>query len=315
MTRVLITGATGFVGTALCPLLEEAGFDVIRAVRKPVGSENEFVIGDLSTKTDWSVALKNVDCVVHLAARVHVMDDTALDPLAVFRAINRDATKALAEKAAEAGVKTFIYLSSVKAAGEMSGEAPLRESDSPRPQNDPYGQSKLEAEQALQEIADRTGMSVRSIRPPLVYGPGVKGNFLSLLKICSKRIPLPLGAIKNKRSLVFLGNLTDAILACIKADPSGFKTYYVSDGTPVSTPELIRAVGKALGATPLLLPIPEALLSLAGALTGKKTAVSRLTGSLEIESSLIEQDLGWKPPYSFDQGLAETARWFKGRNR
>lgn len=314
MTRVLVTGATGFIGKALCQLLEENAFDVTRAVRKPTGQGKEFVISDLSPETDWTVALENVDFIVHLAARVHVMDDMAQDPLAVFRSVNRDATQNLAEQAAAAGVKRFIYLSSIKATGETSGDAPLVEGTKTLAQDDPYGQSKLEAEQTLQKIAENSDMTVCVIRPPLVYGPGVKGNFLALLKVVRRRLPLPLGSIKNRRSLVYLGNLIHAILASLVTEISGFKVYHISDGPPVSTPSLIKAIGKAFGTPPLLLPVPASWLLFLGASVGKKKAISRLVGSLEVDSRLIERELNWKPSYSLDEGLAETIRWFKSEN-
>jgi len=311
--KILVTGATGFVGQALCRRLEEDGYSVIKAVRSTTGNGTEIVVGDLTDKTDWSDTLKNVTTVIHLAARVHIMEDASADPLAAFRAVNRDATKHLAEQAAETGVKRFIYLSSVKAAGEESFDRPLKETDPAQPL-DPYGQSKREAEQVLQAIAEETSMAVTVLRPPLVYGPGVKGNFLTLLKVCRKTLPLPLGAIDNRRSLVFLDNLVDAIARAATVGKSGFSLYYVADEQPVSTPELIRAVGTALGKPPRLLPIPAPLLSLLGRMTGKSAAVSRLTGSLEVDTGLIRQELGWTPPYSLEQGLTKTAVWFLAKN-
>ena len=311
--KILVTGATGFVGQALCRRLQADGHSVVKAVRSATGDDNQAVIGDLGDKTDWSGALKNVTAVIHLAARVHVMVDTATDPLATFRRFNRDATKLLAEQAAENGVKRFIYLSSVKAAGEESLNRPLKETDPPRPL-DPYGQSKREAEEALQTIAEKTSMAVTVLRPPLVYGPGVKGNFLTLLNVCRKTLPLPLAAINNRRSLVFLDNLVDAIARAASVGKSGFSLYYVADEQAVSTPELIRAVGTALGKPSRLLPVPASILSLLGRLTGKTAAVSRLTGSLEVDTGLIRQELDWTPPYTLAQGLGQTAAWFLAKN-
>jgi len=311
--KILVTGATGFVGQALCQRLEEDGHSVIKAVRSATGDGNEVVVGSLTDQTDWSDALKNVTTVIHLAARVHVMEDTATDPLAAFRAVNRDATKHLAEQAAKNGITRFIYLSSVKAAGEESFGQPLKETDPAQPL-DPYGQSKREAEQVLQAIAENTPMAVTVLRPPLVYGPGVKGNFFTLLKVCRKALPLPLGAIDNRRSLVFLDNLVDAIVRTASDGKSGFSLYYVADEHPVSTPELINAVGTVLGKPPRLLPIPAPFLSLLGRMTGKSAAVSRLTGSLEVDTGLIRQELGWTPPYSLEHGLTKTAVWFLAKN-
>jgi len=311
MTRVLITGANGFVGKALCDHLAAKGYDLVRAVRQSGG---DISVGDLSDKTDWRQALEGVESVVHLAARVHVMDDRADDPLALFRAVNRDVTQNLAEQARDAGVKRLVYLSSVKAAGEANDAEALKESDLATPQ-DPYGQSKLEAEQALHKIAESSTMAVTVLRPPLVYGPGVKGNFLTLLKICKKGLPLPLGGLKNRRSLVYLENLVDAIRAALEAETPDCAVYFVSDGPPVSTPELIRLLSKTLGTSPLLLPVPASLLTLLAKIVGKGAMASRLTGSLEVDCRLIETELGWRPPFTTNQGLAATAAWYRGENR
>jgi len=302
--RVLVTGATGFVGRSLCEQLKASGRRVIPAVRRAAGMPNEVVVGDIGPSTGWRVALAGCDAVVHLAARVHLMDDKASDPLAEFRVVNTEGTLNLARQAAQAGVKRFVFVSSIKVNGEGRDE-PYRETDAPVPE-DAYALSKWEAEQGLHRIAQETGMEVVILRPPLVYGPGVKANFQRLLHTVARGWPLPLGAIRNRRSLLYLGNFVDAIRLCVEHPAAAGQTFLLDDGEAVSTPELIRAVAEAMGRPAHLLAVPVRVLELAGALLGRRTAVARLTGSLFADTSLIRSRLSWSPPYSMAEGLAVT---------
>ena len=302
--RVLVTGATGFVGSALCGQLRAAGHTVIAAVRRSSGLPDEVAIGEMSSSTNWRTGLAGCDTVIHLAARVHVMNDTAQDPLALYRATNTEATLNLARQAAQAGVKRFVFISTVKVNGEGRGAA-YRETDVPAPE-DAYAISKWEAEQGLQRIARETGLEVVILRPPLVYGPGVKANFLRLMKTIQRGWPLPLGAIHNRRSLLYLGNFVDAIRLCVEHPAAAGQTFLLDDGQAVSTPELIRAVARAMGRPPRLLAVPVGVLAFVGALLGKRAAVTRLTGSLHVDGSAIRSRLGWTPPYSMEAGLAAT---------
>lgn len=309
--RILVTGANGFVGRALCSRLSELGWAVRASVRRNVAAlgENVMAVGNIDSHTDWSSALADIEYVVHLAARVHVMRETAADPLAEFRRVNVAGTRELARSAAQAGVKRLLFLSTIKVNGEETRCRPFCEADTPRPE-DAYGISKWEAEQALHEIARDTGLEVVILRPPLVYGPGVKGNFLSLLAAVAKGIPLPLGAIKNHRSLVYVGNLVDAILRCLTHPTAAGETFLVSDGEPLSTPTLVHGLAAALGRPARLLPVPPRLLELAAYMLGKGDSIQRLTRSLELDTSKIRKTVGWTPAYSMAEGLAETMAWY-----
>jgi nucleoside-diphosphate-sugar epimerase len=258
--------------------------------------------------TGWNHALAGVDTIIHLAARVHIMDDPEADPLIEFRRVNVEGTAQLAREAAKAGVKRLVFISSIKVNGEETS-TPYT-SDSPPHPSDPYGISKWEAEQALRKIEAESGLEVVVVRPTLVYGPGVKANFLKMMKIISSGIPLPLASIKNKRSLIHVGNLVDALVTCASHPAAAGHTYLVSDGEDASTPELIRRTAKALGVPAWLLPFPVSLMRLAGKLTGRRGAVNRLTGSLTVDSSKIRRELGWVPPFTMEEGLLETAAWF-----
>lgn len=302
--KVLVTGATGFVGRALCSDLDAHGFEVVPAVRSKGGLPREAVVGNLDASTDWRAALGGCNAVVHLAARVHVMDDKAPDPLALYRATNTDASLNLARQAARAGVKRFVFISSIKVNGE-GRDAPYRETDAPAPE-DAYAVSKWEAEQGLWQIAQETGLEVVVLRPPLVYGPGVKANFRRLLDTVARGWPLPLGAIENRRSLLYLGNFVDAIRVCVEHPAAAGQTFLIDDGQPVSTPELIRALARSMGHPARLLAVPVGVLEFAAALLGKRAAVSRLRGALYVDSSAIRTRLGWTPPFSMQQGLELT---------
>jgi len=312
--RVLVTGATGFVGEFLCPLLAKRGHQVTAAVRNIPdtaikGAVRTVAVGDIGPDTDWSRAVCDIDAIIHLAARTHVMNDRSADPEALYHAVNVDGTMRLAQAAADHGVQRFVYLSSVKALAERSGVRALSESISPAPE-DVYGRTKLKAEKALLDMVPGTGMRVTILRLPLIYGPGAKANLLSLIKACDRRLPLPLGLIKNKRSLIYLGNLADAMIRVLEADGLSGELFLVSDGDAISTPELVRRISRALGKSPRLIPIPVLILRLAGVLTGKSDVIDRLTGSLEIDDSKIRQRLGWTPPFNMLQGLEQTAAWF-----
>lgn len=311
---ILVTGATGFVGSALVRqlLIDEVSAAVKVAVRRTdiswPKSVHPIQVANLTPKTDWTAALRNVDQVVHLAARVHVMIDKSADPLAEFRLVNVEATINLARQAAATGVRRFVYLSSIKVNGEFTEpEHRFTADDKPSPE-DPYGVSKFEAEQALRQIASETGMEVVIIRPPLVYGPGVKANFQSMMDWLARGVPLPLAAVtENRRSLVALDNLVDLIVTCLHHPAVTNQTFMVSDGEDLSTAELIRRLGKAQGTPARLFYMPVAALKLGATLIGKQNIYQRLCGSLQVDISKTKQLLGWVPPISVDEGLRRAA--------
>ena len=291
---LLITGANGFVGRAVCQLAQTRGFNIRTITRSPhpeLPGQN-IVSGELSARTDWQSVLANREVVIHLAARVHVMQEQATDPLAEFRAANVDTTLQLARAAAQQGIRRFIYVSSIKVNGEatLPGQ-PFRESDTPAPQ-DAYAISKWEAEQGLQTIAQATGLEIVILRPPLIYGPGVKGNFERLARIASW--PLPLASIHNQRDLLDVNNMADAILLCARHPAAANQTFLVCDGQPISTSELICRLAKENGKSCRLWAFPPALLQLAARIAGKQAVMDRLAGSLELDCGKIRQTLGWK---------------------
>ncbi len=308
-TSVLITGATGFIGGALLGALK--GRTVRRALRRSTTPTHpgDTVVGTIGPDTDWGAALAGMDCVVHLAARTHVTSEDSADPLAAYRRINVEATRSLAQQATAVGVRRFVFLSSIKVNGDATLEHPFTEADMPQPQ-DAYGISKCEAEEVLRDIASRSKMELVILRPPLVFGPGVKGNFLRLLQLIHRGRPLPLASVRNRRSLLHVANLADAIATCVEAPAAAGKTYLVSDSTDVSTPELIRKLAAGMGHAARLLPCPVVLLELGAALSGQRDAVARLTGSLQVDASLLRNTLGWQPRIPLDQGLIDTARWY-----
>lgn len=312
--NILVTGGSGFVGGPTCRRLIAAGHQVVAAVRRddaflPLEVEARR-IGPLGPDTDWRSALKGCDAVVHLAARAHVMRDRAADPLALFRRVNRDGAVRLAEQAVQAGVGRFVFVSSVKVNGEVTAPGrPFRSDDPPAPV-DAYGLSKAEAEAALAGIATRTGLSLAILRPPLVHGPGAKGNLAVLMAALERGLPLPLGAIDNRRSLVGVDNLADALAFLVSTPAQG--RFLVRDGEDVSTPELIRRLGRLLGRSACLPPVPVALLRLAGGMLGRGGAVARLTGSLQVDDAPLRA-LGWAPPVGLDDGLAAMAAAHAGR--
>lgn len=315
VVSVLVTGATGFVGSALISrLITDGRFSVNAAVRDVMADFPPAVTVhhgmELSAGSDWSACLHDVDCVVHAAARVHVMHDSAADPLAEFRKVNVAGTMALAKQAAAAGVGRFIFVSSIKVNGESTEPGkPFVESDQPAPR-DPYGISKFEAEQGLISLGRETGMAVVIIRPPLVYGPGVKGNFLTMLRWLARAYPLPLGGIANRRSLVSVYNLIDLIITCISHPGAANQIFLAGDGEDLSTTDLLRRLARALGKPARLLPVPRWLLAGVGAALGRREMMSRLYGSLQIDIAKSANLLGWSPPFGVDEGLMATARDF-----
>jgi nucleoside-diphosphate-sugar epimerase len=314
---VLVTGANGFVGRALCTEAVRCGLHVRGAVRSvcelPVGAEPA-IVGAIGSETSWADALRGVDVVIHLAARVHVMSDIVADPLAEFRLVNTAGTEHLARFATANGVKRLVYVSSIKVNGEATyGDKKFTVADVPAPQ-DPYGVSKWEAEQVLRRIADETGLEVVIVRPPLVYGPGVKGNFAQMLGVVAKRIPLPFASIHNRRSLIYVGNLTDALITCATHPAAAGQTYLVCDGEDISTPDLLRQLAGGMGIPSRLFHCPSVLLKLAGKLAGKSQQLERLLGSLRVDGDKMRADLNWTPPYTLRQGLQMTAAWHRTRH-
>jgi nucleoside-diphosphate-sugar epimerase len=306
-TKVLVTGASGFVGRALCAELRQRGFVARAAVRNSAAVSraraDTVIVGDIDGQTDWALALAGVDSVVHTAARVHVMRDTAADPLVEFRRVNVLGTLNLAKQAAAAGVRRFVFISSIGVNGwQTQSNRPFCESDAVAPHN-AYALSKLEAEQGLYALAASTGMQVVVIRPPLIYGYQAPGNFATLLRAVKSGLPLPLGAVNNARSLVGLSNLLDFIVTCLVHAKAANQTFMVSDGQDVSTTVLIRAMAQAYGKWALLVPVPVWVLQAAARVLGKGEAVQRLCGNLQVDITKARTLLGWKPPVTFSEGL------------
>lgn len=298
--NIVITGTTGFVGSALLPALSQ--HHQTHAITRA-----EF--GNFLPTTDYTAALTHADVVIHLAARVHIMHDTAADPLEEFRRTNTAGTLNLARQAASAGVRRFIYLSSIKVNGEHTQpEQAFTAIDQPLLPTDPYAMSKQEAEQALRQLALETGMEVVIIRPPLVYGAGAKGNFKSMMHWINKGIPLPLGSIHNHRSIVALPNLIDLITTCIDHPAAANQTFLVSDGEDLSTTDLLLRLGDALGKPARLLPVPQKLLETTLNLFGKQAIAQRLCGNLQIDMIRTQKILNWTPPISVDEALRQTAQ-------
>ena len=307
INSVLVTGATGFVGSSLSSRLASEDIETLACVRRDIDSMQEGVrympVDELTANTDWRQVLAGIKSVVHLAARVHIMHDTAADPLKAFRAVNVEGTLNLARQAAAAGVKRFLFMSSVKVNGESTppGRA-FTEADATNPQY-AYGQSKQEAEQGLRQISADKGMEVVIIRPPLVYGPGVKANFAALMRAVQRGWPLPLGAVNNQRSLVALDNLVDFIVTCITHPKAANQTFLVSDGQDLSTTELVRGMAQAAGVPLRLLPAPVWALQAGASLLGKGDVVKSLCGNLQVDISKAHSLLGWVPPVTVDKGL------------
>ncbi len=319
---ILLTGSTGFVGSALAWALLARGHGVRCAVRSvepstQLGvSKHSVAVDDITAVTNWSAALAGVDCVIHCAARAHVMHETELAALAAYRAVNVQGTRRLAEQAVASGVRRLVFLSSVKVNGETTDGLPSpfgspwavgpssgAGTDKDAAPEDPYGLSKWEAEQALWEVFAKTGLEVVVVRPPLVYGPGVEGNLVRLLKLVRSGVPLPFGAVQNKRSLIGLDNLVDLLIRCIDHPEAAGQTFLVSDGEDLSTPDLLRQMAAAMGRSARLFPVPVSLLRLAGSALGRRAEIDRLVGSLQIDSHHTRQVLGWTPPVSVQDGI------------
>jgi nucleoside-diphosphate-sugar epimerase len=314
--RVLVTGASGFVGRILVPLLRTRGHRVRAVVRdrKAVvrGAEETVTVDNIGPDTDWTSALFGMDAVVHLAARAHVMRDRAADPLEAFRQVNTAGTARLAATAAAVGIDRFVYMSSIKAVADEGQDHTIGDATEPDPHS-PYGISKLEAERELAAIAAASAMEMVVLRPPLVYGPGVKGNFLSLLKLCQRGMPLPLAGIVNRRSVLYVGNLADAVDACLTRKEAAGQTFVLHDGPALSTPELVRRLSAALGRDDRLFRLPPAVLSVLTGLGGRRgrAVYDRLARSMVVDDQRIRHALGWSPPHKTGSGLQATADWFK----
>ena len=311
--QILVTGASGFIGRALSAEVISRGMAVQGATRTscdlPKGVRN-VVVASMDGGTDWRDALTGCGAVVHLAARVHVMKETAVEPLSEFRRVNVQGTLNLARQAASAGVRRFVCISSVGVNGAATFQKPFTDQDQAAPHS-PYAVSKYEAELGLQALAAETGMAVVIIRPPLVYGPNAPGNFGSLMRWLQLGAPLPLGAIHNQRSLVALDNLADLIVLCLTHPAAANQTFLVSDGEDVSTTDLLRRMGQALGRPARLLPVPAGWLKVAAAIVGKRDVAQRLCGSLQVDIEKSQRLLGWTPPLSLDEGLKKAAEGLK----
>lgn len=305
---MLVTGSNGFVGRALCSTLRSGGATVRAAVRQGAGA-GEVSVGDLNGTTDWRAALEGCDVVFHLAARVHVMADKDEDPLRAYREVNLDGTLRLARQAVEAGVRRFVFVSSVKVNGESTTTQPFRASDVPMP-CDPYGQSKMEAEQALQKLGRETGLEVVIVRPPLVYGPGVKANFLNLIKLVQKGIPLPFGRIRNFRSMVALDNLVDLLIVCAIHSNAPGNIFMVSDGADMGIKELVTRIASALNKRLLLVPVPLGLICGTAKFFGKQSLVDRLLGSLQVDIANTQATLEWQPVVTPQAAIDKTVEQF-----
>ena len=313
LLHVLVTGANGFVGSAVCAQALARGMTVRGVVRSPcvlpAGAECQVLEG-LAEQSDWRAALAGIAVVVHAAARVHVMAETAENPIAEFRRINMNGTLNLARQAAKHGVRRFIFISSIGVNGAETFARPFSAGDLAAPHS-PYAISKHEAELALKALAAETGLEVVIVRPPLVYGPGAPGNFAAMMRWLQRGVPLPLGAIHNQRSLVALDNLVDLIVTCMTHPAAANQTFLVSDGEDVSTTELLRRMGQAMNRPARLIPVPTSGLKLAATMVGKQDVAQRLCGSLQVDIEKTRQLLGWRPPLTLDQGLKKAAEGFR----
>lgn len=312
---ILVTGGSGFVGAALIKRLSYDGFKIRACVRdhnhKFSGDVESIHIQSINGSTSWDSAFKGVEVVVHCAARVHVMDDLVPDQLNAYRQVNVEGSLNLALKAALAGVRRFLYISSIKVNGESTHlNHPFTADDVPEPL-DPYGVSKLEAEQGLRELEMNTGMEVVIVRPPLVYGPGVKANFASMMSWVARGIPLPFGAIYNVRSFVALDNLVDMLVTCLKHPAAAGQTFLVSDNEDVSTTELLRRTAKAMDKKAILLPIPAVALVYGAAILQRHYVAQRICGSLQVDIKKTCRLLDWTPPLTLDQGLKKAVEGMK----
>lgn len=315
VTHILVTGADGFVGSHLCSALETQGIHVRRSVwnitDRHSSANNWIATGDIGQDTDWRDSLEGIEVVIHLANRAHVMAEMAANPLAEFRRVNTLGTLRLAEQAQKYGVRRFVFVSSIGVHGETTLRGQKWVEDSPaQPAND-YTQSKWEAEIGLRELADRTNWDIVVIRPPLVYGPGVPGNFLKLLHLVARRLPLPLKTINNRRSFVAVSNLVDFLRVCATHPAATNQTFLISDNKEISTAQLVRKLGHYIGVPQRLFPFPKFAIEWAGKLTGKSRTANSLLGDLCVDSSKAQKILDWRPVMSMDEQLFHTAQWYK----
>jgi UDP-4-keto-D-QuiNAc 4-reductase len=313
--RVLVTGASGFVGTTLCDLLTQSGYVVRAAVRDadrcPRQVAERVIIGDLREDTSWHEALEGVDAVIHLAARAHVLGDSR-DNAGLYMRANAYATRNLANQAAAVGIRRFVFLSSVKVNGEVTTTHPFTSNDEPRPM-DAYGESKWAGEKFALAVGEQTGMEVAIVRSPLVYGPGVKANFLRLMRWIDRERLLPLGSVRNKRSLVNIWNLCDLLRVTLANPAAPGRIWMASDGEDLSTPELVRIIARAMDRPAKLLPVPVSVLKLLGLALGCRAEVIRLCGSLEVDIVNTRVELGWSPPTRAIEALQRTVRWYENK--
>lgn len=312
--NLLVTGSSGFVGRRVVETARSKGFSVVEH-RRSVSRDSRVVSCDINASTDWGDCFSGVDCVVHCAAAVHQMNLSGEDSHLFYQAVNTYGTLNLAQQAAKAGVKRFVFISSVKVNGEWSDDHPFQPASSHIPDDD-YGKSKFDAEKGLRQLADQSGLEVVIIRPPLVYGEGVKANFLSLLRVCEKGLPLPFGSIHNRRSFVYLDNLVDFILTCCSHVNAVNKTFLVSDDYDVSTTQLMKTISAYLGVPSRLIPIPALVLRLLLGCLGKKDIAYRLLNNLQVDMAAAKDELDWHPPYKFQQGIERTVKYYiqnKGR--
>lgn len=310
MRRVLVTGAAGFVGGSVCLALEARGWRIRVALRRAVPGAlgyEQALVGDIGPDTDWAPALEDVEAVVHLAARVHVMREGSADPEAAFARINTQGTERLAAQAAAVGVRRLVYVSSIKVNGEATGGRPFTEADPPNP-SDPYGRSKAAAEQAIARVAAGSQLEAVVVRPPLVYGPNAGGNLHRLLRAIDLGLPLPLGAIHNRRSMVGVWNLAELLALCAEHPAAAGETFLAADEPDLTTPDLVRLLASGLGKAPRLWAVPPGLLQWIGAVVGRRAEVERLCGSLQVSSDKARRLLGWAPAVSLDDGLRRTAQ-------
>ena len=304
--RILVTGASGFVGRSLVPLLINAKYDVSVCTRGTITlpfskKVKTFLVPDIGPNTNWTEALSGINAVVHLAGRAHSSNDDLSEDKTAYELINVAGTEHLAKSAAQAGVEKFIFISTVKVMGEKTWDIPYTETQSPNP-IDIYGKSKLAGEAALRHVSEKFGMNIVILRPPLLYGPGVKANMLSLLKICQLSLPLPFAAVNNQRSFLYVGNLADAIIVCLINTKANGQTYFVCDGDDLSTPTLIRKISFALNKPARLFSVPNFLLRIIGSIIAKPLVVERLLGNLQVNDKKLRRQLGWTPPFNVIQG-------------
>jgi len=318
MSKILLTGSSGFICSAVLKELLTSAHSVKtlnRSKQAGCAESNSILFSGFSAENTFTDCFENIECILHCAARVHIMSEDSSDPLSEYRAVNTEGTLNFARQAAEAGVKRFVFISSIKVSGEATKlNHPYKSTDLPDP-CDPYGISKYEAEQGLELIAKETAMELVIIRPVLVYGPGVKANFLTMMKWLSKGVPLPLGAIDNQRSLVALDNLVDLIVTCVDHPNAANNIFLVSDDRDVSTTELLLLLGRALGKKTVLIPVPMRFISLCSSLVGRDDISQRLCGSLQVDIQHTKTTLGWCPPYSLEQSLQKTVNAFRQENK